>query len=79
MAELSLNSHGVAQVVDVIEMLFADIFKAIEGGCKTELQAVQQQFPFEAFMMKPMRFTFAEAVKVRGGTRADAAQSRTSV
>lgn len=52
--------------MDVIEDLFTDIFKGIEEGCKTELQAVQQQFPFEPFVMKPMRFTFAEAVKVWG-------------
>ena len=52
--------------MDVIEDLFSDIFKGIEEGCKTELEAVQQQYPFEPFVMKPMRFTFAEAVKVCG-------------
>lgn len=50
--------------MDVIEKLFSEIFKGIEEDCKLELQAVQQQFPFEPFVMEPMRFTFAEAVKV---------------
>lgn len=54
----------VMQVIDVIEALFTDIFNGIEDTCTAELQAVQDQFPFEPFVMKPMRFTFAEAVKV---------------
>lgn len=59
-----LHWRAVVQVVDVIEKLFSEIFTGIEEVCQVELQAVQQQFPFEPFVMKPMRFTFAEAVKV---------------
>lgn len=52
------------QVMDVIEALFSEIFKGIEDKCQAELAAVRQQYPWEAFVMKPMRFTFAEGVKV---------------
>jgi aspartyl/asparaginyl-tRNA synthetase len=52
------------QVLDVIEQMFADIFKGIESECGPELKAVGEQYPFEPFVMKPMRFTFAEAIKV---------------
>lgn len=52
------------QVLDVIEQMFTDIFKGIEAECNLELKAVGEQYPFEPFVMKPMRFTFAEAVTV---------------
>ena len=53
------------QVLDVLEQMFTDIFKGIEADCALELKAVAEQYPFEPFVMKPMRFTFAEAVKAR--------------
>jgi hypothetical protein len=53
------------QVIDVIEAMFKDIFAGIESTCQAELEAVRRQFPFEPFVMKPMRFTYAEGVKAR--------------
>eukprot|EP00892_Ulva_mutabilis_P010960 jgi/Ulvmu1/8236/UM041_0046.1 len=61
--EMEIKEHYF-EVIDVIEALFADIFKGIEDQCKIELQAVQQQFPFEPFVMNPMRFTFAQIVQM---------------
>jgi aspartyl/asparaginyl-tRNA synthetase len=55
----------VVQVIDVIEQMFKDIFSGIESSCKAELAALAQQYPFEPFVMKPMRFTYADGVKVR--------------
>lgn len=52
------------QVMDVIEKVFTDIFNALEGSCEAELAAIGQQFPFEPFVMKPMRFPYADGVKV---------------
>ena len=52
------------QVLDVLEQMFTDIFKGIETECKLELKAVGEQYTYEPFVMRPMRFTFAEAVKV---------------
>jgi hypothetical protein len=52
------------QVMDVIEKMFTDIFNAIEGSYGVELAAIRHQFPFEPFVMKPMRFPYAEGVKV---------------
>ena len=54
-----------AQVMDVIEAMFSEIFRGIEADCAAELAAVGRQHPFEPFVMKPMRFTYAEGVKVR--------------
>ena len=50
--------------MDVIEQMFADIFRGIEEHCRPELAAVGKQFPFEPFVMKPMRFAYADGVKV---------------
>lgn len=44
--------------------MFTDIFKGIETECQLELKAVGDQYTYEPFVMRPMRFTFAEAVKV---------------
>jgi aspartyl/asparaginyl-tRNA synthetase len=52
------------QVLDVLERMFTDIFAGIEKDRSKELQIIGQQFPYEPFVMKPMRFTFAAAVQV---------------
>lgn len=57
------------QVLDVIEQMFTDIFKGVEAECNLELKAVGEQYPFEPFVMKPMRFTFAQGIKVRCSPR----------
>lgn len=58
---------GVAvQVMDTIEGLFTHMFSALQEEHATELAAIGTQYPFEPFVMKPMRFTFAEGIKVRG-------------
>lgn len=50
--------------MDVIEKMFSDIFAALEEHCSTELAAINAQYAFEPFVMKPMRFTYAEGIKV---------------
>jgi hypothetical protein len=53
------------QVMDTIEGLFTHMFSALQEKHSTELAAIGVQHPFEPFVMKPMRFSFAEGIKVR--------------
>ena len=59
-----LDTHNALQVLDVIEAMFTHMFKGLETACARELKEIGIQHPFSPFVMKPMRFTYAEGVKV---------------
>jgi aspartyl/asparaginyl-tRNA synthetase len=51
-------------VLDVIDAMFMHIFEGLATRCAAELAAINKQYPFEPFVAKPTRITFAEGIKL---------------
>ncbi len=61
--EMAIHEHYF-EVLDVIEKIFMDMFRGLEGQYARELEVVAQQYPFEPIAYKPLRLTFPEGIKM---------------
>ncbi|GLJ17295.1 hypothetical protein SUGI_0300190 [Cryptomeria japonica] len=63
--EMEIKEHYF-EVLDIIDKLFVSIFDGLNEKCKKELDAIDQQYPFEPlkYLKKTLRLTFAEGVQI---------------
>eukprot|EP00252_Welwitschia_mirabilis_P026311 TRINITY_DN8583_c0_g1_i1.p1 TRINITY_DN8583_c0_g1~~TRINITY_DN8583_c0_g1_i1.p1 ORF type:complete len:602 (+),score=86.77 TRINITY_DN8583_c0_g1_i1:165-1808(+) len=63
--EMEIKEHYF-EVLDVADKLFVTMFDGLNEKCKKELDAINQQYPFEPlkYLPKTLRLTFAEGVQM---------------
>lgn len=63
--EMEIKEHYF-EVLDVIGQVFNYIFEGINERCKPELEAINNQYPFEPiqFLKEPLKLDFREGVKL---------------
>lgn len=63
--EMAIKEHYF-ELLDLMSELFAFIFNGLETRYKKELEAIQQQFPFEPFKFKTpaLKLTYKEGCEM---------------
>ncbi|BBN08201.1 aspartyl-tRNA synthetase [Marchantia polymorpha subsp. ruderalis] len=63
--EMEIKEHYF-EVIDLLDKLFVHIFDGLNSKCKKELEAINQQYPFEPlkYHRETLRLTFDEGVQM---------------
>ncbi|WOL19797.1 hypothetical protein Cni_G28599 [Canna indica] len=63
--EMEIKEHYF-EVCDIVDRLFVAMFDDLNENCKTELSAINRQYPFEPlkYLRKTLKLTFEEGIKM---------------
>ncbi|KAG6497093.1 hypothetical protein ZIOFF_044980 [Zingiber officinale] len=63
--EMEIKEHYF-EVCDIVDRLFVAIFDDLNENCKTELDAINRQYPFEPlkYLRKTLKLTFEEGIQM---------------
>lgn len=61
--EMAIKEHYF-EVLDVVEKVFEGITTGLQAACAKELSVINEQFPFEPFLFKPLRMQFSEGIQM---------------
>ncbi|KAL6643668.1 hypothetical protein ACP70R_018434 [Stipagrostis hirtigluma subsp. patula] len=64
-AEMKIKEHYF-EVCDIVDSLFVSIFKHLTENCKTELEAINRQYPFEPlkYLEQTLKLTYDEGIQM---------------
>ncbi|MCO5564767.1 hypothetical protein L7F22_018435 [Adiantum nelumboides] len=63
--EMEIKEH-YSEVLDILDGMFVSIFDGLNEHCKKELEAINEQYPFEPlkYLKKTLRLTFEEGLQL---------------
>ncbi|MCO5576725.1 hypothetical protein L7F22_030542 [Adiantum nelumboides] len=63
--EMEIKEH-YSEVLDILDRMFVSIFDGLNEHCKKELEAINEQYPFEPlkYLKKTLRLTFEEGLQL---------------